>query len=104
MVWDETVRIVNGFFDTAWGNREVVVVDDCLADITLPVRSPMKTAQAKLTPTVHCFRINPVKISLGIISAAGELYCDTRKTLSKSFIEVSGKDLMIQLQFPRAIR
>lgn len=43
MVWDETVRIVNGFFDTAWGDREVVVVDDCLADITLPVRSPMKT-------------------------------------------------------------
>jgi hypothetical protein len=43
MVWDETVRIVNGFFDTAWGDREVVVVDDCLSDITLPVRSPMKT-------------------------------------------------------------
>ncbi|EDR04916.1 uncharacterized protein LACBIDRAFT_303796 [Laccaria bicolor S238N-H82] len=45
MVWDETVRIVNGCFDT-WGDRKVVVVDHCLADVTLP-------------------------ISLGIISAAG---------------------------------
>ena len=61
-------------------------------------------AQLKLTPTVHCFRINPVKISLGIISAAGELYCDTWKTSFKSSVEVSVKDLMIQLQFPRAIK
>lgn len=37
MVWDETVRIVNGFFDTAWGDQEVVVVDHCVSDLTLPI-------------------------------------------------------------------
>ena len=42
MVWDETVRIVNGFFDTVWGDQEdVVVVDHCVSDVTMPVRSPM---------------------------------------------------------------
>lgn len=37
MVWDETVRVVNGFFDTAWGDQEIVVVDHCVSDITLPI-------------------------------------------------------------------
>jgi hypothetical protein len=36
LVWDESIKIVQDMFETVWGNKEEVVVDDCL-DVTLPV-------------------------------------------------------------------
>ncbi|EDR05039.1 uncharacterized protein LACBIDRAFT_303789 [Laccaria bicolor S238N-H82] len=47
MVWDETVRVVNGFFDIVWGDQEIVVVDHCVSDITMPVR-PMGFTRERL--------------------------------------------------------
>ncbi|PPQ80143.1 hypothetical protein CVT25_001442 [Psilocybe cyanescens] len=36
LVWDETLKIVNGLFEDVWKNQDVVHVDHCL-DITLPI-------------------------------------------------------------------
>uniref|UniRef100_A0A8H7XL65 Cytochrome P450 n=1 Tax=Psilocybe cubensis TaxID=181762 RepID=A0A8H7XL65_PSICU len=36
LVWEETVKIMDGLFDEVWKNQDVVTVDHCL-DITLPI-------------------------------------------------------------------
>ncbi|TDL22814.1 cytochrome P450 [Rickenella mellea] len=36
MVWEETVNIVNGMFDTAWKDKTIIEVDHCV-DITMPL-------------------------------------------------------------------
>ncbi|KAL0575905.1 hypothetical protein V5O48_006078 [Marasmius crinis-equi] len=37
LVWDESARIVLGLFDQVWMNKDTVVVDHCVRDVTLPV-------------------------------------------------------------------
>ncbi|KAF8895567.1 cytochrome P450 [Infundibulicybe gibba] len=36
LVWDETVKIMNGLFDNVWGKQEQVTTDHCV-EITLPI-------------------------------------------------------------------
>ncbi|KAF8895566.1 cytochrome P450 [Infundibulicybe gibba] len=36
LVWDETVKIMNGLFDNVWGKQEQVTTDNCV-EITLPI-------------------------------------------------------------------
>ncbi|KAG7093386.1 hypothetical protein E1B28_007067 [Marasmius oreades] len=37
LVWDETVRIMMGLFDSVWIDQDVVTVDHCIPEITLPI-------------------------------------------------------------------
>ncbi|KAG7093387.1 hypothetical protein E1B28_007068 [Marasmius oreades] len=37
LVWDETVRIMMGLFDSVWLDQDVVTVDHCIPEMTLPI-------------------------------------------------------------------
>jgi hypothetical protein len=67
LVWDETIRIMIGFFDNVWGDRSEIVVDHCV-DVTLPVRSLWFRSQTlRMSQHLH-------QIALFVISVAGILY------------------------------
>ncbi|PFH50911.1 hypothetical protein AMATHDRAFT_40534 [Amanita thiersii Skay4041] len=37
LVWDESIRILLDLVDNVWKNKDVVTVDDCLAEMTMPL-------------------------------------------------------------------
>jgi len=40
LVWDETIRIVQGLVDDVWKDQDVITLEHCVPELTLPVKFP----------------------------------------------------------------
>ncbi|KAF7793524.1 hypothetical protein EIP86_004638 [Pleurotus ostreatoroseus] len=97
LVWEETVRIMNGLFDDVWGARERIVSDHAV-EITLPL----------LTITHHALARH--QIALLVIGAAGfgrrvtwkqdDVVGPGHSMTFKEALHTVSKDVVAKLLFP----